>query len=74
MRHPVFAAIVVALSGIVAANPRIDLTGDWRFALDPGDTAAKLASDQWKFPDKIHLPGSVTAQGFGEVPSIKCEK
>lgn len=49
----------------------IDLAGEWRFALDPGDLGAGAKPADWRFPDKIRLPGVLTAQGFGEAPSIR---
>ena len=51
--------------------PPIDLAGEWRFALDPSDAGAGAKPADWRFPDTIRLPGMVTAQGFGEDPSIE---
>lgn len=62
-------ALVLFATGAMAAP--IDLSGEWRFALDPQDLGIKSAPDGWRFPDKIRLPGTVTAQGFGESPSFK---
>jgi hypothetical protein len=40
-----------------AENATIDLSGQWRFAMDPNDAGA---AGQWfdhSLPDKINLPG-----------------
>lgn len=55
-----------------AADP-IDLSGEWRFALDPQDQGVQAKPGDWRFPDKIRLPGILTAQGFGEIPSIRTQ-
>jgi hypothetical protein len=51
----------------------LNLDGEWRFALDASDSGLQKAPGNWKFPDKIQLPGILTAQGFGEVPSIRTQ-
>lgn len=68
-----FMKILITLALFVAcarAAP-VDLAGEWRFALDPGDLGAGAKPADWRFPDKIRLPGVLTAQGFGEAPSIR---
>ena len=65
-------SLLTALGGIAAAES-IDLSGEWRFALDPQDAAIHRSPDTWKFPDKIRLPGILTAQGFGEEPSFQTQ-
>jgi hypothetical protein len=53
-------------------NPiSIDLSGEWRFALDPQDSGIGDPKDKGRWPDAIRLPGSVTGQGFGEAPSMR---
>ena len=59
--------------GLSSAASPLDLSGEWRFALDPEDTGIRTQAADWKFPDTIRLPGMVNAQGFGEVPSIRTE-
>ncbi|MBN8456774.1 MAG: discoidin domain-containing protein [Verrucomicrobia bacterium] len=63
--------ITLALFVAGARAGTVDLTGEWRFALDPGDLGAGAKPADWRFPDKIRLPGVLTAQGFGETPSIR---
>jgi hypothetical protein len=69
MRRTALLASIIAFTGSVYGKP-IDLSGDWRFALDPGDHGIRSDPDDWKFPDQIKLPGILTAQGFGEEPSF----
>jgi hypothetical protein len=64
---------MLALTAASAAAASIDVSGVWRFALDPQDSVAAAPPDQWRFPDKIRLPGTVASQGFGEEPSFKTE-
>jgi hypothetical protein len=63
---------LLATAPVLAARP-LDLTGEWRFALDPQDQGLREQPGDWKFPDTIRLPGILTAQGFGEKPSIRTE-
>jgi len=63
--------LLTAIVSSAAAMEPIPLAGEWRFALDRDDSGLKAEPDQWKFPDKIQLPGLVTAQGFGEKPSLE---
>jgi len=71
-------SVALLLTHIILAAPLgaasvIDLAGDWRFALDPQDAGIHAKPDDWKFPDKIRLPGMLSAQGFGEVPSYQTQ-
>lgn len=65
--------VMLAMMGSAAARDAIDLSGEWRFALDPRDLGDRAKPEDWRFPDKIRLPGIVTAQGFGETPSIRTQ-
>ena len=60
---------ILAFTCAVNADP-INLSGEWCFALDPGDLGIRGDSTAWKFPDRINLPGIPTAQGFGDKPSF----
>ena len=56
----------IAVSGQDLKNKRIDLSGNWSFAIDSLDTGVK---DKWfnnKLPETIHLPGSMTTNGKGD--------
>ena len=63
----------LALASCLTASPVINLEGEWRFAMDTEDARAAVEPESWKFPDTIHLPGTVSSQGFGETPSMKTE-
>ncbi len=55
----------------VAAADRIDLAGAWSLRLDPDDQGI---TQQWftaAFPETVQLPGSLQAQGFGDVPTLE---
>ena len=62
-----------ASAAILTAMPALDLSGEWRFALDPQDLGVQAGPDGWRFPDKIRLPGTVAAQGFGEKPTFRTQ-
>ena len=66
-------AVCVSLVLQAAAAPAIDLAGEWRFALDPQDKILHDKPSDWSFPDRIRLPGMVTAQGFGAKPSLETQ-
>jgi len=59
------------LHPLPSPSPSIDLSGEWRFATDESDARLASSPEQWQFPEKIHLPGQIAAQGFGEKPSIR---
>lgn len=63
--------VFAGLAASAEAARGLDLSGEWRFALDPSDLGSRSKPEDWRFPDKIRLPGMVTAQGFGEAPSIR---
>jgi hypothetical protein len=65
-RRLICTVILAAWSGAVADAQTISLSGQWRFQLDRADTGI---SEQWfnhMLPDKIKLPGSLSAQGIGD--------
>jgi hypothetical protein len=52
------------------ARESIDLSGQWRFRLDPNDAGE---AERWftqTLEGKIRLPGSLQEQGFGDDPSV----
>jgi len=59
--------LVLSLAGHqLAAQNRIDLSGNWKFAVDPAD---KGISEKWfntQLPDKVILPGSMSTNGKGD--------
>lgn len=60
---------LLALTGWIPALAafEIDLAGTWQFHLP---TNAETAPTPDAFTDSIQLPGMLTAQGFGEKPSL----
>jgi hypothetical protein len=76
-RTPRFALLAALLASglwsLVCNADTIDLSGPWRFALDPQDHGIKATPDNWRFPDTIELPGCLQAQGFGEEPTMESE-
>ena len=58
--------LTLALVSLSSYAAPLDLSGEWRFALDPDDRGIRAQPADWKFPDTIRLPGMVNAQGFGE--------
>lgn len=49
----------------------IDLSGEWRFALDPKDLGLSAGPQTWNFPDTIQLPGTTASQGKGDPIEIQ---
>jgi hypothetical protein len=59
-------AIASTASFAHCQTDEIDLSGEWAFALDPGDVGIR---EQWSgrpLKDKIKLPGSLQEQGLGD--------
>ena len=54
-----------------SAQQSLKLDGEWRFALDPNDYGINEKPANWNFPEKIQLPGKLTEQGFGNLPSFE---
>lgn len=47
------------------AADTLDLSGEWKLALDPGDLGLAAGPAGWNFPDTIKLPGTLTLAGKG---------
>lgn len=47
------------------AADTLDLSGEWKLALDPGDLGLAAGPANWKFPDTIKLPITLTLAGKG---------
>lgn len=63
--------LLITLIGTIRAATPIDLSGEWRFALDP---ANRGVADNWfdqSLKDKIRLPGILQSQGYGDEISTK---
>ncbi|MDH7598579.1 MAG: glycoside hydrolase family 2 TIM barrel-domain containing protein [Sedimentisphaerales bacterium] len=58
---------VVTLVGLgLAFGQTIDLSGTWRFCLDPNDVGLQRAWWLKDLPDRIQLPGALQHQGYGD--------
>ncbi|MGA2233624.1 MAG: sugar-binding domain-containing protein, partial [Tepidisphaeraceae bacterium] len=71
---PILAALVflgliagVARAQDLAATTQpTDLSGQWRFAMDPSDTGVAADWFAHTLPNQIQLPGILQAQGYGD--------
>lgn len=55
---------------VSAANPILPLPGEWRFQLDPTDAGVREHWCERALPDRIRLPGTLTAQGIGNPVTV----
>lgn len=59
-------SLLILLSGSTfAAASSLDLSGEWRFVLDPNDLGLKAGPSSWNFPDTITLPGTTALRKKG---------
>ncbi|MDR2763547.1 MAG: beta-galactosidase, partial [Tannerella sp.] len=61
-----YLLLVAGMYSCRQAAHEIDLSGEWAFAVDPGDIGI---NEQWyskSLEGKIRLPGSMQEQGYGE--------
>lgn len=73
LRSLFFAAIfsVTVLCLPTAIFGQIDLSGEWRFALDPTNVGVTQNWYDQSLRDKIKLPGILQSQGYGDEISTK---
>jgi hypothetical protein len=67
---PTMLSLLSGVALAAAATNELDLQGEWRFALDREDQGI---SEQWfnrELEGRLQLPGSLTAQGFGDAVTI----
>ncbi len=57
--------LLAALLPLPSPAETINLSGQWRLALDAGDTGLAAGPDAWSFNDVIHLPNTLTLAGKG---------
>ncbi len=66
--------VVVGFINAAAAGQRdISLAGQWRFQLDRADVGIGQKWFERALPDKIKLPGTLTAQGVGDEVTVGTE-
>lgn len=63
---------MVIASGLttLGANPTLPLAGEWRFQLDREDAGVRERWFERTLPDRIKLPGTLTAQGIGDPVTV----
>ncbi|HEY3760199.1 MAG TPA: hypothetical protein VGN23_00425 [Verrucomicrobiae bacterium] len=68
MRRAFFFVLISCclIGGNLLAAETMDLSGQWRFALDPNDLGITNTWFTSNLPDKITLPGILQAQGYGD--------
>lgn len=57
--------------GIACAATPVDLSGEWRLALDPNDQGLAAGPEKWSFNDSIRLPATLTLAGKGDPLALK---
>ncbi len=67
---PTIAVSLLLLAGSSAGGSSVPLAGVWRFALDRADVGIAEHWPARRLRDSIRLPGMLTAQGYGDPPSI----
>lgn len=66
--------LIVSFATLIAAGQSskpVDLSGEWRFALDRTDQGVEKNWFNQSLPDRIKLPGILQSQGFGDEISTK---
>ncbi len=57
--------IVALAAPMIAQTQSLDLSGEWKLALDPNDSGLSAGPETWSFPDTIELPNTLTLAGKG---------
>ena len=73
-RHPagklfssIIAVVLACITGVMAQRPAtLDLSGQWRFTLDPSNQGVTANWFDQSLADKISLPGVLQSQGYGD--------
>ena len=60
------AALALACALPARAGDALDLSGEWRFALDREDAGVAAQWEGRALPDRIRVPGILNAQGYGD--------
>jgi hypothetical protein len=66
MKQLLVAILLFPAACRAEAENSISLAGQWRFELDRADAGVQQRWFERRLPDKIHLPGSLPAQGIGD--------
>lgn len=74
MRSLIFIFCLAILGGVSCGrhgtSPRLDISGEWQFALDPEDRGVEEGWAGKQFAQTIQLPGSLQEQGYGNDPYL----
>jgi hypothetical protein len=62
--------MVLALCGAARAVETVSLAGEWRFQLDREDAGVAAQWFTRALPDKVQLPGTLSAQGIGDAVTV----
>ena len=71
-RKIVLVALLLSISAGVRGRT-VDLSGTWRFRLDPNDAGVAEAWYNRHLSDRIRLPGALQNQGFGSDVTVDTE-
>ncbi|CAN5460344.1 beta-glucuronidase [soil metagenome] len=71
LRSILIAAFACAATALAQSSGKTDLSGQWRFALDPSNQGVTGNWFDQSLKDKIALPGVLQSQGFGNDVSTK---
>ncbi|MBK6589142.1 MAG: hypothetical protein IPG22_12685 [Acidobacteria bacterium] len=63
--------ITIVLLAAQSSSAQIDLSGEWRFALDPTNAGVTQNWYDQSLREKIKLPGILQSQGYGDEISTK---
>jgi hypothetical protein len=70
MRAAIAFMCALAATSLVA-SPKIDLSGEWSFALDPEDRWLATEPAGWSFHDSIQLPNTTALAGKGNPQNVR---
>ncbi len=62
--------LALALGGATRAADTVSLAGEWRFQLDREDAGVAARWFERALPDKVRLPGTLSAQGIGDAVTV----
>jgi beta-galactosidase/beta-glucuronidase len=73
LKIPAFFYVLtsVCFSSLALGQSVMDLSGPWRFRLDPDDVGKSSGWYRESFPDSIQIPGVLQNQGYGNVPNVE---
>jgi len=73
MRRSIATAMLLFGLAATAGGETIDLSGSWRFQLDPNDVGIVEAWYAKELTERLELPGALQNQGFGNPVTVDTE-